>query len=285
MTSSFHRWVSRYGPVGRCLPLAWILGCSGGKDSHAEDTHGEDTHGGGDTHEEDPCAMNSVYGASGTSYATLQEAVDGELEGGTVYICAGEVPSAVWVSHNITIEGAGLTETTLEWSTREDASEVGYPVVAVAPAAQLTVRDLAIRGGNRYGCEATEDCVYLGGGLLVNDGATVTAERVWFDGSSADYGAGIALGGASAQSSLSLTDCELTSNLASESGGAIMLWGSAAITVTNTSFGTGGTANAPDDVSIYAEYPTTPEYVPAISSYDYDDVVSFSCDTTSGACE
>jgi hypothetical protein len=189
---------------------------------------------------------------SGCEFATVQAAVDAAPEGSTVRVCAGTFTGdagRVVIGKNVTLIGAGKEETRL---SGEGASD--QRVVDVAPGAVVTIRGPTVTGGKHAAeagggvrnqgrltlvdCLIGENSAVVGGGVFNHDGSVLTLEECTVGANSAsDLGGGIY---DSTGAALTLRGSTVTHNSAEHGGG--LYSHDASVSMTDTTI-TGNTAS------------------------------------------
>jgi predicted outer membrane repeat protein/parallel beta-helix repeat protein len=224
------------------------------------------------------------------AYATVQEAIDEAATGDTIDIAAGTFTECVDLSGlDLTLSGAGSGSTTL------DGAGGCSPVVLAEDGETATISGMTIENDGQRGLEGDEailtlddvvfdglgnassyggaayidegsltatdvtfssNTAYAGGALYATDGVALTLERVSLSGNSAIYGGALYLSDSGADVSLDLTDCTLSSNEASSSGGGVYAADEAALTGSGTTWednvstnGQGGALYLSDEVT------------------------------------
>jgi hypothetical protein len=162
---------------------------------------------------------NTLDSGAGSLRAAIDGAHNGEtivfapsLDGRTITLTSGEL----LIRHDVTIAGPGAGELTVSGNKASRVFEVAKNL------GQAILSGLTISNGS-----ATYP--YLGGGILVNTGATLTLSNSTLSGNSGGQGGAI-----NNQGTLTVIGCTLTGNSASE-GGAIDNVGSQSILTVSAS--------------------------------------------------
>ncbi len=160
--------------------------------------------------------MTCAVAASGTTYATIQAAVD-DPRCTAISVAAGTYGEHITISRNVTITGAGAARTLLDGGGTNR-------VVVINNSASITLAGVTIKNGQ----VGTEE----GGGIHVQAG-TLTLKSSTVSGNRAHSGGGIAI---SRSSTATLTDSTVSGNHAAIYGGGIVNEG--VLTVTKSAITT-----------------------------------------------
>ncbi len=143
---------------------------------------------------------------------TLAYAVAQSATADVINIAGGVYPVNVTISKSLTIQGAGMNATLLEGG--------GIAEVLDLTAGPVTINDLTIKNGD------SKD--YAGG--IKSSGVNLTLTRVKITGNSGHFGGGVYF----KDGTLNMTDCLVSDNSSTGSGGGINLSGSGSSTITGT---------------------------------------------------
>ena len=187
----------------------------------------------------DPGCNDATVDSSVTPYCTISAAVVDAIDGDTIAVAAGTytntVPSVVFLTENLTINGAGQGVTIID----AENARVGVGVSGT----DVTLTDLTIRDGFFAG---------TGGNLLVSASSHIQLTDVTIDGGAAQSGGGIAVVNTSSADLLRVTvsNNSASAGIGSGGGGGIFLSTGSSLAVidsaftSNTSVGHGGAISA-----------------------------------------
>jgi hypothetical protein len=179
------------------------------------------------------------------SWATIGAAVAASAPGSEVRVCAGVWPENVDLVHDLWLvaqEGAAVTTI--------DGGGAG-PTVSV-DAGEITITGFTLTGGSSVGqggglsvfgtdLVTVEDCVVTGNystdgaGIYTYVGAQLALVQTTISGNVGGIGGGLAMNGDGLASSLSMTGCTVSDNVADESGGAMVLFEIPVVQIDSTS--------------------------------------------------
>jgi hypothetical protein len=234
---------------------------------------------------EEPCICGSAaWLDDGRAFATVQAALTNVGDGGTVFVCPGEhvgnlsmfgTENPVWQSGSLSIIGEDASTTTLRGAG-------GAPVIHLASATTL-IRGVTITGGTgllRYLDEGFR--YWEAGGGIMNPGADLELDRVVITGNSASDGGGLYFSEwEDVKPVVTVRDSAIIANVADDDdglagpvcGGGACLGLRYQLISIDTDWGVAESDNQPDDISLNA-----------VSSWSFEGVASFVCDSDTGVC-
>lgn len=176
-----------------------------------------------------------ILSPDGPASANLKAAVADAARGAVLTLCPGSYEANLLIERDLHLRAAPGVDPALVILT----APARAPTLHVR-GASLTLTGLTVRGG----LGAPIDGVLHGGGLLAEQGASVLATGVTFEGGAAQRGGSIAM----LDSAIGLTDVVVQDGLGSEAGGGLYLDGSEAVlldaVIMHNRGGTGGAVAA-----------------------------------------
>ena len=166
-------------------------------------------------------------GQAAAPLGTIQDMINAAPDGGTVNIPAGTFSETLTVDKNLTLSGVSANLTILQ------PASANQRVIAVTTGHNLTLGHLRVTGG--HPTAAGDD----GGGGVYLAGGSLTLDSVKIDHNQATYGGGVFQAGAAG--SVTASNCMISDNTASFSGGGVYTVGSA--TLYNTTLANNSAAN------------------------------------------
>jgi plastocyanin len=157
-----------------------------------------------------PSVRAATCAVPSADYVTLQVAVD-DPACDTVSIAAGLYTSAITINRSVTLAGAGQETTTLDGQSNH------RPLSISGAGIEVHLQNLRIINGNATNASPTISTFALGGGMIVQNGATVWLENVTLNANVAralNAGGGMGGGIAVHKATLHASDVTLFDNSA-----------------------------------------------------------------------